>query len=111
MERLVVIAVLFVAAGLCEIGGGYLVWGWMREHKPLAWALLGALILAAYGVVAALQPIPEFGRVYAAYGGVFIALALAWSVLVDGFEPDRYDLLGAVICVAGAVVMVAPPRG
>jgi small multidrug resistance family-3 protein len=111
MERLVVIAVLFVAAGLCEIGGGYLVWGWMREHKPLAWALLGALILAAYGVVAALQPIPEFGRIYAAYGGVFIALALAWSVLVDGFEPDRYDLLGAAICVAGAVVMVAPPRG
>jgi small multidrug resistance family-3 protein len=111
MERLVVIAVLFVAAGVCEIGGGYLVWGWMREHKPLAWALLGALILAAYGVVAALQPIPEFGRVYAAYGGVFIALALAWSVLVDGFEPDRYDLLGAAICVAGAVVMVAPPRG
>jgi small multidrug resistance family-3 protein len=111
MERLVVIAVLFVAAGLCEIGGGYLVWGWMREHKPLAWALLGALILAAYGVVAALQPIPEFGRVYAAYGGVFIALALVWSVLVDGFEPDRYDLLGAAICVAGAVVMVAPPRG
>jgi small multidrug resistance family-3 protein len=111
MERLVVIAVLFVAAGLCEIGGGYLVWGWMREHKPLAWALLGALILAAYGVVAALQPIPEFGRIYAAYGGVFIALALVWSVLVDGFEPDRYDLLGAAICVAGAVVMVAPPRG
>lgn len=111
MERLVVIAVLFVAAGLCEIGGGYLVWGWMREHKPLAWVLLGALILAAYGVVAALQPIPEFGRVYAAYGGVFIALALAWGVLVDGFEPDRYDLLGAAICVAGAVVMVAPPRG
>jgi small multidrug resistance family-3 protein len=111
MERLVVIAVLFVAAGLCEIGGGYLVWGWMREHKPLAWALLGALILAAYGVVAALQPIPEFGRVYAAYGGVFIALALVWSVLVDGVEPDRYDLLGAAICVAGAVVMVAPPRG
>jgi small multidrug resistance family-3 protein len=60
--------------------------------------------------VAALQPIPEFGRVYAAYGGVFIALALAWGVVVDGFRPDRYDLLGATICVAG-VVMVAPPRG
>jgi small multidrug resistance family-3 protein len=55
-----------VLAGLCEIGGGYLVWGWMREHKPLAWALLGAIILATYGVVAALQPIGEFGRVYAA---------------------------------------------
>jgi small multidrug resistance family-3 protein len=69
MERLVIIGVLFVLAGLCEIGGGYLVWGWMREHKPLLWALPGAAILAAYGVVAALQPIPQFGRVYAAYGG------------------------------------------
>ena len=102
---------MFVAAGLCEIGGGYLVWGWMREHKPLAWALLGALVLAAYGVVAALQPISEFGRVYAAYGGIFIALALLWGIVVDGFRPDRYDLLGASICVAGVVVMVAPSRG
>jgi small multidrug resistance family-3 protein len=61
--------------------------------------------------VAALQPISEFGRVYAAYGGVFIALALVWGVLVDGFGPDRWDLLGAALCVAGVVVMVAPPRG
>jgi small multidrug resistance family-3 protein len=111
MERLLIIGGLFVAAGLCEIGGGYLVWGWMRGHKPLLWALLGALILAAYGVVAALQPISEFGRVYAAYGGVFIALALLWGMVVDGFRPDRYDLLGALICVIGMVVMVAPSRG
>jgi len=99
MERLLIIGGLFVLAGLCEIGGGYLVWGWMREHKPLAWVLLGALILAAYGVVAALQPISEFGRVYAAYGGIFIALSLAWGIVVDGFRPDRWDLLGAAICV------------
>jgi len=111
MGRLLIIGVFFVLAGLCEIGGGYLVWGWMREHKPLAWALVGALILAAYGVVAALQPISEFGRVYAAYGGVFIALSLAWGVLVDEFRPDRWDVLGALICVVGVVVMVAPPRG
>jgi small multidrug resistance family-3 protein len=83
----------------------------MRYHKPLLWALLGGLILAAYGVVATLQPISKFGRVYAAYGGVFIALALAWGVVVDGFRPDRGDLLGALICVTGVVVMVAPPRG
>jgi small multidrug resistance family-3 protein len=62
-------------------------------------------------VVAALQPISEFGRVYAAYGGVFIALALVWGVVIDGFRPDRWDTLGAAICVAGVVVMVAPPRG
>lgn len=111
MERLLVIGVLFVVAGLCEIGGGYLVWGWVRESRPLAWALVGALVLAAYGVVAALQPISEFGRVYAAYGGVFIALALLWGVLFDGFRPDRYDLLGAAICVVGVLVMVAPQRG
>jgi len=67
--------------------------------------------LAAYGVVAALQPISEFGRVYAAYGGIFIALSLAWGVMVDGFHPDRWDLLGAAICIVGVVVMVAAPRG
>jgi small multidrug resistance family-3 protein len=84
MERLLLMGGLFVLAGLCEIGGGYLVWGWMREHKPLSWALFGAIILATYGVVAAMQPISEFGRVYAAYGGIFITLALKWGVLVDG---------------------------
>jgi len=108
--RFLIIGVLFVVAGLCEIGGGYLVWGWMRDTKPLAWAFIGGLVLAAYGVVAAMQPISEFGRVYAAYGGIFIALALLWGVVVDGFEPDRYDLLGAFICIVGVVVMVAPPR-
>lgn len=93
MDRLIVIAVLFVVAGLCEIRGGYLVGGWIRENRHLMWAALGAVVLAAYGVVAALQPIPEFGRVYATYGSAFI----------DGFRPDRYDLLGALL-------MVAPPR-
>jgi small multidrug resistance family-3 protein len=111
MSRLLIVGVLFVLAGLCEIGGGYLVWGWMRESKPLAWALVGAAVLALYGVVAALQPIAEFGRVYAAYGGVFIALALVWGIAVDGFRPDRWDLLGAAICLGGVLVMVAPPRG
>jgi len=83
----------------------------MRDHKPLLWALVGALILAAYGGVAALQPISEFGRVYAAYGGIFIALALLWGVLVDRFRPDRWDLLGVAVCIVGVVVMLAPPRG
>jgi small multidrug resistance family-3 protein len=110
VERLLVIGALFVLAGLCEIGGGYLVWGWMRESKPLLWALLGAAILALYGVVAALQPISEFGRVYAAYGGIFIGLSLAWGIVADGFRPDKYDILGALIAVVGVVVMVAPAR-
>jgi small multidrug resistance family-3 protein len=79
--------------------------------QALLWALLGAAILTAYGVVAALQPISEFGRVYAAYGVIFIALSLLWGILVDEFRPDRWDLLGATICVVGVVVMVPPPRG
>ncbi len=111
MSKLLVVGVLFVLAGLCEIGGGYLVWGWVRGQKPVSWALGGAVGLALYGLVAALQPIPEFGRVYAAYGGVFIVMALAWGVLVDGFRPDRYDLLGAAICIVGVLVMVLPTRG
>ena len=94
---MLIIGGLFVLAGLCEIGGAYLVWGWIRDHKPLLWALLGAVVLATYGMVAALRPITEFGRVYAAYGGIFIALALAWGIIVDGFRPDRWDLLGAAI--------------
>lgn len=111
MPKLLVIGGLFVLAGLCEIGGGYLIWGWLRQDRPLAWALLGAAILSLYGVVAALQPIEAFGRVYAAYGGVFIALALVWGILVEGWRPDRYDVLGAIIAILGVVVMVAPPRG
>lgn len=73
--------------------------------------LLGAGILALYGVVAALQPISEFGRVYAAYGGVFVLLSILWSVALDGFRPDRYDLLGAAVVLAGILIMVAAPRG
>jgi small multidrug resistance family-3 protein len=110
VDRLLIIGALFILAGLCEIGGGCLVWGWMRESKPLAWALVGGLILAAYGLVAALQPITEFRRTYAAYGGIFIALALVWGIVVDGFRPDRWDILGAFIAVVGVVVMVTPSR-
>lgn len=110
MERLLIIGGLFVLAGLCEIGGGYLVWGWLRESKPLFWGLIGGIILALYGVVAAVQPITEFGRTYSAYGGIFIALALVWVIVIDGFRPDRWDILGALVAVIGVVIMVAPSR-
>ena len=111
MSKVVTIIALFILAGLCEIGGGYLVWGWLRDHKPVMWALVGAIVLALYGVVAALQPISEFGRVYAAYGGIFIVMAIGWGMIVDGFEPDRYDWLGACMAIFGALVMVFAPRG
>jgi small multidrug resistance family-3 protein len=111
MSKVLTISALFILAGLCEIGGGYLVWGWLRDHKPVMWALVGAIVLALYGVVAALQPISEFGRVYAAYGGIFIVMAIGWGMIVDGFEPDRYDWLGACMAIFGALVMVFAPRG
>lgn len=100
---------LFVLAGFCEIGGGYLIWLSMRSGKPLWFGVAGGLALALYGVVAALQP-ANFGRVYAAYGGIFIAMALAWGWLVDDVHPDRFDLIGAGIALVGVLVIMYMPR-
>ena len=97
---------LFIAAALCEIGGAYLVWVGIKDHKGWQYVALGALVLALYGVVAAFQPSHEFGRVLAAYGGVFIVGSLPWGVAFDGFRPDRSDLLGATICLAAVGVIM-----
>jgi small multidrug resistance family-3 protein len=101
---------LFCFAGLAEIGGGYLVWLWLRESRPLWYGLLGALILIAYGVIPTFQKFPTFGRVYAAYGGVFIILALLWGWWVDHKKPDLYDALGAAICLVGVLIILYAPR-
>lgn len=101
---------LFILAGLCEIGGGYLVWQWVRAGKSLWVALAGALLLIVYGVVPTLQG-TNFGRVYAAYGGVFVLLSLLWGWQVDKARPDRFDVLGAAVVLLGvAVIMYAPRR-
>ncbi len=99
---------LFIAAAIAEIGGAYLVWQGIKDDRGLAFVALGAMALTAYGVIAALQPSHVFGRVLAAYGGVFIVGSLLWGVAFDGFHPDRADLLGAGICLVGvAVIMYA----
>lgn len=99
---------LFLAAAVAEIGGAYLIWIGLREHRGVLFVALGALTLAAYGVVATFQPSHEFGRVLAAYGGVFIVGSLLWGVAFDHFHPDRSDVAGAAICLAGvAVIMYA----
>lgn len=100
---------IFILAGLFEIGGGYLVWQWLRSDKPLWWGVLGGLTLALYGVVATWQT-ANFGRVYAAYGGIFIIMALIWAWKVDGFKPDRWDLIGACVALIGACIIVYAPR-
>jgi small multidrug resistance family-3 protein len=97
---------LFIAAAIAEIGGAYLVWIGIKEHKGLVFIALGAIALTTYGLVAALQPSHEFGRVLAAYGGVFIVGSLLWGVAFDGFAPDRADLLGAVVCLAGVGIIM-----
>jgi small multidrug resistance family-3 protein len=100
----------FLLAGLCEIGGGYLIWQWMREGKSLKTAVAGAVLLVIYGIIPTLQPAP-FGRVYAAYGGVFIAMSVFWGWGVERVVPDRYDLLGAAVCLIGVTIMMYWPRG
>jgi small multidrug resistance family-3 protein len=99
----------FGAAGLCEIGGGYLVWLWLRESKPVWYAVIGAVILVLYGVIPTLQP-ASFGRVYAAYGGVFVALSILWGWRVEKITPDRFDLIGGTVSLAGVFIIMYWPR-
>jgi len=101
---------LFALAAVCEIGGAWLVWQGMREHRGLRWVIGGVLALGAYAIVATLQPDPHFGRVLAAYGGVFVAGSLAWGVLVDDLRPDRYDIVGALVCLLGVALIMYAPR-
>ncbi|MEP0824629.1 MAG: YnfA family protein [Nitrososphaera sp.] len=100
---------LFFAAALAEIGGGYLVWLWRREKKSIALAGIGAVVLFVYGIIPTLQP-AEFGRVYAAYGGIFIISAIIWGKIVDKKKPDRYEIIGAIIVLVGAAVIFYAPR-
>lgn len=101
---------LFLLAALAEIGGAWLVWQGVREERGVAFVGAGIVALAAYGFIATFQDDPHFGRVLAAYGGVFVAGSLLWGVVADGFRPDRYDLVGAGLCLAGVGVIMSGPR-
>jgi small multidrug resistance family-3 protein len=101
---------LFAAAALAEIGGAYLVWIGLRDGKGPVVVALGVIALGLYGVVATFQPENEFGRVLAAYGGVFVVGSIAWAVAFDSFRPDRYDLAGAAVCLVGVAVIMYAPR-
>jgi small multidrug resistance family-3 protein len=101
---------LFVLAALAEIGGAWLVWQGVRGHRGVLWMVGGVLALGGYGFVATLQPDAHFGRILAAYGGVFVAGSLAWGMLMDGFRPDRWDLVGAAVCLLGVVLIMYARR-
>ena len=101
---------LFLLAALAEIGGAWLVWQGVREQRGLVWVGAGVLALGAYGFVATLQPDAQFGRILAAYGGVFVAGSLVWGMVVDGFRPDGFDYLGAAVCLVGVALIMYAPR-
>src|SRR3954471_7701221 len=100
---------LFVVAGFMEIGGGYLVWLWLRDRRGIALGVIGGLLLFLYGVIPTLQP-SHFGRVYAAYGGVFVVLSLFWGWWIDGQRPDAADAIGACFCAVGVAIIMYWPR-
>jgi small multidrug resistance family-3 protein len=101
---------LFVLAALAEIGGAWLVWQGVREQRGLVWIGAGVVALGAYGFIATLQPDVHFGRILAAYGGVFVAGSLAWGIVIDRFRPDGWDLAGAALCLVGVAVIMYAPR-
>lgn len=103
------IIVLFVLAAVAEIGGAWLIWQAVKEDRGWLFAVLGVMALGAYGFVAALQPDANFGRVLAAYGGIFIAGSLAWGVIVDGFRPTSWDVIGSAVALVGAAIIIFAP--
>ena len=110
MVSLLRIITLFILAGLAEIGGGWLVWQWLRVGRSWPLGLAGAILLILYGIIPTWQPETHFGRVYAAYGGVFVILSLLWGWCIDGWLPDRYDLVGASVVLIGVAILLAPSR-
>jgi small multidrug resistance family-3 protein len=101
---------LFLLAAVAEIGGAWLIWQGWRESRGVLWIAGGIIALGAYGFVATFQPDAHFGRILAAYGGIFVAGSLAWGMVVDGYRPDRWDVIGAAICLVGVAVIMYVPR-
>ena len=100
---------IFILAGIFEIGGGYLIWLWLKENKPAYYGILGGIMLTSYGVIATLQK-SNFARVYATYGGIFIVMSLLWSYKMDNYVPDKYDIIGALIALLGVCIIYYSPR-
>jgi small multidrug resistance family-3 protein len=103
-------SILFFLAGLAEIGGGYFIWMWLRYDAGIMFGVLGGVVLIVYGIIPTFQQFPNFGRIYAAYGGVFIIMAILWGWWIDGIIPDFYDWLGTFIALVGTAIILWTPR-
>ena len=109
MSQILLSIFYFILAGIAEIGGGYLVWLYLKDDKSPWYMLAGAITLIIYGIIPTLQEAP-FGKVYAAYGGIFIALSILWGYSVDGITPDRYDIIGGIVSIIGVLIIMYYPR-
>jgi small multidrug resistance family-3 protein len=99
----------FLLAGLCEIGGGYLVWLWLRADMSWILGVIGGFILFMYGIIPTFQP-TYFHRIYATYGGIFIVMALLWGFVFEKEVPDIFDIIGAVVAIIGIIIIFYAPR-
>ena len=108
-KKIAITLLFFFIAGLCEIGGGYLVWLWLRDSMSWMLGALGGLVLFLYGVVPTFQP-SHFHRIYAAYGGIFNVMAIFWGWTFEAIEPDIFDIIGTLIALVGVVIIFYMPR-
>lgn len=109
-SKILITLFFFFLAGLFEIGGGYLVWLWLRKKKTYLLGIFGGFILFIYSIIPTFQP-AEFGRVYAAYGGIFIITSILWGIIVDKKRPDKYEMIGSSVAVLGSIIIFYSPRG
>jgi small multidrug resistance family-3 protein len=101
---------VYALAAFAEIGGCFAFWAWARLGKSALWLLPGLISLAGFAFLLTFVPASAAGRAFAAYGGVYIAASLLWMWTIEGARPDRWDLIGAGICILGATLILAGPR-
>ncbi|MFO1081642.1 MAG: YnfA family protein [Reyranellaceae bacterium] len=101
---------IYLAAALAEIAGCFAFWAWLRQAASAAWLAPGLVALALFAWLLTLVDSDAAGRTYAAYGGIYVTAAIFWLWLAEGLRPDRWDLAGAALCLAGAAVILLGPR-
>lgn len=101
---------IYGAAALAEIGGCFAFWAWLRSGASALWVVPGVASLVAFALLLTLIPTEAAGRAFAAYGGIYIVSSLAWMWAVEGVRPDRFDAIGAAVCLTGAAIILLAPR-